>query len=142
VTRDNRKVEAVAQVTKYGYVYVLDRKTGTPLFPIDSRKVVPSTIDGELLAERQPYPLKPPPFTRQGLTEEMLTTRTPEAHAAVLAQFRKLATGFFTPPSREGTIIFPGVDGGGEWGGAAFEPRSALLYVTSNELPRIVRLIR
>jgi len=85
--------------------------------------------------------VKPPPFTRQGLTEAMLTTRTPDAHAAVLAQFRKLATGFFTPPSREGTIIFPGVDGGAEWGGAAFDPGSALLYVNSNEMPWIMRLI-
>jgi quinoprotein glucose dehydrogenase len=141
VTRNRRHVEAVAQITKYGYVYVLDRKTGEPLFPIESRKVPPSTIDGERLAERQPYPVKPPPFTRQGLTQEMLTTRTPEAHAAVLAQFKKLATGFYTPPSLEGTIIFPGVDGGGEWGGAAFDPDTALLYVNSNEMPWIMRLI-
>ena len=141
VTRNGRKVEAVAQITKYGYVYVLDRKTGEPLFPIESRKVPPSTIDGERLAERQPYPVKPPPFTRQGLTAEMLTTRTPDAHAAVLAQFKKLATGFYTPPSLEGTIIFPGVDGGGEWGGAAFDPDTALLYVNSNEMPWIMRLI-
>jgi quinoprotein glucose dehydrogenase len=141
VTRNGRKVEAVAQVTKYGYVYVFDRKTGTPLFPVEYRKVAPSTIDGELLAERQPYPVKPPPFTRQGLTEAMLTQRTPEAHAAVLAQFKKLATGFYTPPSFEGTIIFPGVDGGAEWGGAAFDPDTALLYVNSNEMPWIMRLI-
>jgi quinoprotein glucose dehydrogenase len=141
VTRNGRRVAAVAQITKYGYVYVLDRRTGEPLFPVESRKVPPSTIDGELLSERQPYPVKPPPFARQGLTESMITTRTPEAHAAVLAQFRKLATGLFTPPSREGTIIFPGVDGGGEWGGAAFDPESALLYVNSNEMPWIMRLI-
>jgi len=141
VTRSGRRVEAVAQITKYGYVYVLDRRTGEPLFPVESRKVPPSTIDGELLSERQPYPVKPPPFARQGLTESMITTRTPDAHAAVLAQFRRLATGLFTPPSREGTIIFPGVDGGGEWGGAAFDPESALLYVNSNEMPWIMRLI-
>ena len=71
----------------------------------------------------------------------MLTARTPEAHAAVLAQFRKLRAGFFTPPSLEGTIMFPGVDGGAEWGGAAFDPETALLYVNSNEMPWIVRLI-
>jgi quinoprotein glucose dehydrogenase len=141
VTRNGRRVDAVAQVTKYGYVYVLDRRTGEPLFPVEFRKVPPSTIDGELLSERQPYPVKPPPFARQGLTENMITTRTPEAHAATLAQFRKLATGFFTPPSREGTIIFPGVDGGAEWGGAAFDPESGLLYVNSNEMPWIMRLI-
>ena len=71
----------------------------------------------------------------------MLTTRTPEAHAAVLAQFKTLKTGMFTPPSFEGTIEFPGVDGGAEWGGAAFDPDSALLYVNANEMPWIVRLI-
>ena len=141
VTRSGRKVDAIAQVTKYGYVYVLERLTGRPLFPIGSRKVPPSSVDGELLAERQPYPLKPPPFTRQELTEAMLTNRTPEAHAAVLAQFRRMARGFFAPPSLDGTIVFPGVDGGAEWGGAAFDPDSALLYVNANEMPWIVRLI-
>ena len=83
VTRDGTRVEAVAQTTKYGYVYVLDRRTGKPLFPIEYRKTPASPIDGEQLAADQPYPVKPPPFTRQGLTEDMLTTRTPEAHAAV-----------------------------------------------------------
>lgn len=141
VTRRGRKVDAVAQITKYGYVYVLDRQTGEPLFPVEYRKVPPSSLDGELLAERQPFPLKPPPFARQGLTEEMLTTRTPEAHAAVLAQFRTMSKGFFAPPSREGTIVFPGFDGGAEWGGAAFDPDTALLYVNSNEMPWIVKMI-
>jgi len=141
VRRNGRAVDAVAQITKYGYVYVLDRRTGESLFPIEYRKVPPSTIDGERLAERQPYPVKPPPFARQGLTEAMLTTRTPEAHAAVLAQFRKMSKGFFVPPSREGTIVFPGFDGGAEWGGAAFDPETALLYVNSNEMPWIVKLI-
>ena len=141
VARNGRTVEAVAQITKYGYVYVLDRKTGQPLFPIDYRKVPPSDVDGEQLAERQPYPTKPPPFTRQGFTEDIITTRTPEAHAAVLAQYRKLSHGFFTPPSLNGTIVFPGFDGGGEWGGAAFDPDTALLYVNANEMPWIVRLI-
>jgi quinoprotein glucose dehydrogenase len=141
VTRNGRTVDAVAQITKYGYVYVLDRRTGAPLFPVEMRKVPPSPMDGERLSERQPYPVKPPAFTRQGLTEEMLTRRTPEAHAAVLAQFRKYSTGFFAPPSLDGTIIFPGVDGGAEWGGAAFDPASGLLYVNANEMPWIVKLI-
>ena len=141
VTRNGSKLDAVAQITKYGYVYVFDRRTGEPLFPIEQRKVPASAIDGEQLSETQPYPVKPPPFIRQNLTEEMLTRRTPEAHAAVLAQFRKLKTGMFTPPSFEGTIIFPGVDGGAEWGGAAFDPASALLYVNANEMPWIARLI-
>src|SRR5262252_8197630 len=141
VRRNGRSIEAVAQVTKFGYVYVLDRKTGASLFPLAQRKVPPSEVPGERLAESQPYPVKPPPFTRQGLTEAMLTQRTPEAHAAVLERFRKYSSGFFSPPSFEGTIIFPGVDGGAEWGGAAFDPETALLYVNANEMPWIVRLI-
>jgi len=141
VTRNGRPVEAVAQVTKFGYVYVLDRKTGAPLFPIAQRKVPPSEVPGEQLAESQPFPLKPPPFTRQGLTEAMLTTRTPEAHAAVVERFRRFGSGMFAPPTERGIIVFPGFDGGAEWGGAAFDPDSALLYVNSNEMPWIVRLI-
>ncbi|HTK28611.1 MAG TPA: pyrroloquinoline quinone-dependent dehydrogenase [Vicinamibacterales bacterium] len=141
VTRKGHPVDAVAQTTKYGFVYVLDRRTGEPLFPVEYRKVPASTVDGEQAAAAQPFPLKPPPFTRQRLTEDTLTTRTPEAHAAVLAQFRTLETGMFLPPSRKGTIVFPGVDGGAEWGGSAFDPASALLFVNANEMPWIVRLI-
>ena len=123
VRRNGRLVEAVAQVTKFGYVYVLDRRTGASLFPLANRKVPPSEIEGEKLAESQPYPLKPPPFTRQGLTAAMLTTRTPEAHAAVLSRFKQLGSGMFAPPTERGIIVFPGFDGGAEWGGAAFDPR-------------------
>jgi quinoprotein glucose dehydrogenase len=141
VSRNGHPVEAVAQITKYGYVYVFDRRTGEPLFPIEERDAPTSTVEGEKLSETQPHPSKPPPFARQGLTEEMLTTRTPEAHASVLERFRTLKSGFFTPPSLEGTIVFPGFDGGGEWGGAAFDPETALLYVNSNEMPWIVKLI-
>ncbi|HYT69597.1 MAG TPA: pyrroloquinoline quinone-dependent dehydrogenase [Vicinamibacterales bacterium] len=141
VTRDGRKVDAVAQVTKTGFVFVLDRQTGKPLFPIEYRQVPASRIDGEQLSRTQPVPVRPPVFARSGPTEAMLTRRTPEAHAAVLAQFRALKSGPFEPPSTEGTIIFPGVDGGAEWGGAAFDPESALLFVNANEMPWIVRLI-
>lgn len=142
VTRNGRKVDAVAQITKTGFVYVFDRKTGEPLFPIEYRKVPASAIDGEKLSETQPYPVKPPPFARQILTEDMLTTRTPEAHAAVLAALRKLSSkGIFDPPSTQGTIVFPGFDGGGEWGGPAFDPETALLYVNSNEMAWILRLV-
>ena len=141
VKRNGRTVEAIAQVTKNGYVWVLDRRTGESLFPVGTRKVPASDIDGEKLSDTQPYPLKPPPFARQGLTENMLTTRTPEAHRAVLDRFRKMQSGFFVPPSREGTIVFPGFDGGAEWGGAAFDPETGLLYVNSNEMPWIIKLI-
>jgi quinoprotein glucose dehydrogenase len=142
VTRNGRPVEAVAQITKTGYVFVLDRRSGTPLFPIEYRRAMESDVNGERAAATQPHPLKPPPFARQRFSEDLVTTRTPEARAAVLAQVRKLRSGgLFTPPSRDGTIIFPGVDGGAEWGGAAFDPDTALLYVNSNEMPWAVRLI-
>ena len=141
VTRGGKPVEAVAQITKTGYVFVFNRRTGEPLFPIEYRKVPASDVDGEKSADTQPVPLEPPPFTRQRFSEEMLTRRTPEAHAAVLAEYRRLRSGdIFTPVSLQGTIIFPGVDGGGEWGGAAFDPESALFYVNSNEMPWIIQL--
>ena len=142
VTRNGRKVEAVAQITKTGYVFVLDRKTGEPLFPVEYRKVPHSDLDGEVLADTQPFPLKPPPFTRQAFTKDMITDRTPEAHAAVLEQWSKLdAGGLFTPPSLRGTVLFPGTDGGAEWGGAAYDPETALLYVNSNEQPWAIRMV-
>ena len=142
VTRDGKKVDAVAQLTKTGYVYVLDRKTGEPLFPVQYRSAPASDVDGEKLSAVQPYPVKPPPFTRQNFTEDIITNRTPEAHAAVLAQFRSLdSKGMYTPPSLRGTILFPGTDGGGEWGGAAFDPETGLFYVNSNEQPWIIRLV-
>ena len=142
VTRNGRKVDAVAQITKTGFVFVLDRKTGESLFPIEYRKVPASKLDGEKLAETQPYPLKPPPFTRQTFTEDMVTNRTPEAHAAVLEAIRKIDFGpLFTPPSLRGTMLMPGTDGGGEWGGAAFDPETALLYVNSNEQPWTIRMV-
>jgi quinoprotein glucose dehydrogenase len=142
VTRNGRPVEAVAQITKTGFVFVLDRRQGTPLFPIEYRAVPASDVDGERAAATQPFPLAPPPLVRQRLTEDMLTRRTPQAHAAVLAEYRTMRAGdLFTPPSLDGSIIFPGVDGGAEWGGAAFDPSTALLYVNSNEMPWTVRLI-
>jgi quinoprotein glucose dehydrogenase len=140
--RDGRTVDAVAQITKSGHVFVFERETGKPVFPIEERGVPQDGADGEYLSTKQPLPLKPPPFARQILTEDMLTNRTPEAHAAVLERFRKVrSAGQFVPPSREGTIVFPGFDGGAEWGGAAFDPASGLLYVNSNEMAWILRLV-
>lgn len=141
VRRDGHPVDAVAQITKTGYVYVFERATGKPLFPIAYRKAPRSTLDGERTADTQPYPVKPRPFTRQRLTEDMLTRRTPAAHAAALATFRKYRSGMYEPPSLQGNIIFPGVDGGGEWGGPAFDPETGLLYVNENEMPWLQRLV-
>jgi len=141
VRRAGRLIPVAGVGSKSGNFFVLDRRTGKPLFPVEERPVPASSIPGEQLSRTQPFPVLPPRFTRSGPTEAMLTRRTPAAHAAVLEQFKKLKAGTFAPASFEGTIIFPGVDGGGEWGGAAFDPATALLYVNANEMPWIVRLI-
>ncbi len=142
VKRDGRFVDAVAQIAKSGHVWVFDRVTGESLFPIEYRDVPASEAEGELLAKQQPLPLEPPPFARQIFTEKMITRRTPEAHEAVLQTFRTIHSGDqFTAPSTAGTVIFPGYDGGGEWGGAAFDPGTGLLYVNANEMPWILRLV-
>ena len=142
VKRDGRFVDAVAQIAKSGHVWVFDRETGEPLFPIEYRDLPASKVEGEVLAEQQPLPLKPPPIARQIFTEEMITRRTPQAHEAVLERFRTIHSGDqFTAPSEAGTVIFPGYDGGGEWGGAAFDPETGLLYVNANEMPWILRLV-
>jgi quinoprotein glucose dehydrogenase len=135
-------IDAVAQITKSGFVWVFDRETGRSLFPVKYVDVPPSDVDGEVLARQQPLPTAPPPFARQQLNEDLLTRRTPEARAAVIERFRKLRNGSqFTPPSREGTIVFPGFDGGGEWGGQAFDPETGLFYVNSNEMAWVLRLV-
>ena len=140
--REGRAVDAVAQITKSGHVFVFERETGKPLFPIEYRAAPQSDVEGEVLASMQPLPLKPPPFARQIFTAGMATKRTPEANRAVLERLAKLrSTGQFAPPSRQGTVIFPGFDGGGEWGGAAFDPATGLLYVNANEMPWVLRLV-
>jgi len=140
--RDGRTVDAVAQITKTGHVWVFERETGKPLFPMETRETQPSKVDGEVLARSQSLPQSPPPFARQALTEDMLTKRTPEASAAAIERFRKLnSSGQWTPPSLEGTIIFPGFDGGAEWGGSSFDPETGLLYVNSNEMAWILRIV-
>jgi quinoprotein glucose dehydrogenase len=142
VRRNGRAVDAVAQITKTGYVYVFERETGRPLFPIRYRRVPRSRMDGEVAADSQPYPVAPPPFVRQTLTEAMLTTRTKAAHDSALTFFRAYRTsGMYDPPNMRGTIIFPGVDGGGEWGGPAFDRATGLLYVNANEMPWYHKLV-
>ena len=141
IKRNGKRVDAAAQITKSGWVYVFDRATGQPLYPIAYNKYPASDVDGEVAADTQPLPVKPPAFARQILTVDMLTQRTPQAHAAVLERFKQLrSAGQFVPPSLNGTIIFPGLDGGGEWGGAAFDPATGYLYVNSNEMPWVLKL--
>jgi quinoprotein glucose dehydrogenase len=142
IEHDGRKIDAVAQTTKSGYVYVFERDTGKPVFPIEERPVPASELPGEIAAKTQPVPLLPAPFARQAVTEDALTDRTPEAHAAVLARFKQtLSAGQFVPASVQGTIIFPGFDGGAEWGGSAFDPQTGMLYVNANEMAWILRMV-
>jgi quinoprotein glucose dehydrogenase len=143
VTRAGRKVDAVAQTSKHGFVFLFDRVTGKPLFPIEERRVPQTTLEGEKTSSTQPFPSKPLPYARQRLTEAMLTTRTPRAHAEALARFRTMRNdGPFTPflPDRD-TIIFPGFDGGAEWGGSAADPRTGVLYVNAGDVPWFSRLV-
>ena len=141
VTRDGATIDAVAQITKSGFVFLFDRATGQPLFPIEARAVPASDLAGEHAWPTQPIPSRPAPFARQSVTEADLTDRTPAAHAAVLQRFRTLRErGLFTPPSREGTIVLPGFDGGGEWGGAAVDRETGVLYVNASDVPWIAAM--
>jgi quinoprotein glucose dehydrogenase len=142
VTRNGRPVDAVAQITKTGHVWLLDRDTGAELFPSEWRRMPPAILDGEVTADSQRFPTLPKPFARQQLTEDLLTDRTPEARAHALELFRENPTPDpWTPPNTKGIIIFPGVDGGGEYGGPAFDPKTGLLYVNSNEMGWILKIV-
>jgi quinoprotein glucose dehydrogenase len=141
--RDGKRIAAVAQATKSGHVFVFERESGAPLFPIREVPVPASALEGESLAATQPLPERPPPFARQSVRESDLTRRTPEAYAAALAQLRRLSSGEpFAPPSEAGVVLMPGMDGGAEWGGLAWDPESALLYVNSQEVPYVIQMTR
>jgi quinoprotein glucose dehydrogenase len=143
VRRDGRAIPAIAQATKTGHVFVFNRETGQPLFPMAEQPVPPSDIEGEEAAASQPVPKAPPAFVRQVFTEADITTISPEATASVRERFRAARGGStWTPPSTQGTIIFPGFDGGAEWGGSAYDERSGLFYVNANEMPWILRLVK
>jgi quinoprotein glucose dehydrogenase len=136
VRRNGRRIDAVAQSTKQGYVFLFDRINGRPLFPIEYRRFQRSDVPGEVTAPRQPIPAKPPPFARSALTSESVTARTPEARAWALAELANFKNGGPFAPFTVGrqTVIFPGFDGGAEWGGQAFDPETGLYYVNANDL--------
>ncbi len=141
VTREGKRVDAVAQITKTGFVYLFDRQSGVPLFPVEERPAPVSDLAGEVTAATQPFPLRPAPFARQIMRDSDLTTLSPVSHAAALSRFRTLRSdGLFAPPSRQGTIVLPGFDGGGEWGGAAVDRQSGVLYVSASDVPWIAAL--
>jgi quinoprotein glucose dehydrogenase len=136
VTRAGKKVEAVAQTSKQGFVYLFDRSNGQPLFPIEFRSYPSSPVPGEVTAQQQPLPLKPAPYARQLLTADLLTNRTPEVHRWAVERFQTfLSAGQFIPfRTAKDTVIFPGFDGGAEWGGSAVDVETGILYVNANDV--------
>lgn len=141
VVRHGRDIPALAQISKQGFVYILNRLTGQPLFPLVEKASFASDVPGEVVGISQIEPVLPAPLVRNQLTEEMLSQRSPEVARAVRLQFASLRSrGLWDPPSEQGTIQFPGMEGGATWGGAAYDPESGLLYVNANEDAWIVRL--
>ncbi len=134
--RNGSEVDAVIQTTKHGYVFAFDRATGKPLFPIEYRRFPASDVPGEALAPAQPIPVLPRPMSRERLTEAELTKRTPEAREWARKRFSTFrSSGPFTPLTvGRDTVVFPGFDGGAEWGGSAFDRESGILYVNANDL--------
>lgn len=138
-----KTVRAVAQVTKQGFCFVLDRVTGKPIWPIEEKQVPQSSVSGEKSSKTQPFPSKPAPFDRQGISESDLINYTPKLRQKAQAVLSKYNYGpLFTPPSLEKlTINMPGVAGGASWAGAAFDPQTGMLYVPSVSLPFAVRML-
>jgi len=143
IKKDGKEIEAVAQPTKNGFVFLLERETGKPIYPIEERPVpTQSELKGEKLWPTQPFPTFPKPFARQTFTENELNHLVPDSSYQDL---KKRLSGYkygnmFEPPTFQGTIFFPGLDGGGEWGGSAFDPSSQLLFVNANEMPWMLKM--
>lgn len=144
VTHDGKKTDAVAQTTKTGFVFLFDRVTGEPLFPIEE-KPFPATSElmGEKLSPTQPVPARPAPFARQVFTQADVNPLLPDSSKKdVEAKLASYSTGqLFNPPSKQGTVILPGFDGGGEWGGPAFDPATGILYVNANEMAWVLTMV-
>ncbi len=143
VTHDGKKIDAVAQVTKVGMLFLFDRQTGEPLFPIEERPVKASEVPGEVAAPTQPFPTLPPPYARQGFKEEDITNRTPEAHDFVRKNvWEKYGeASIYDPPSFEGGVVFPQFNGGTDWGGAAVDPETGILYVNASDEPELIQVL-
>lgn len=141
VMHDRRKVDAVAQGTKFGVLFVFNRVTGEPLWPITEKPVPQSTLPGEQTSPTQPFPSMPPPLMRQVYTEDDASNITAEAHAITLERLKQDGSfGPYPAPSLKETIMFPGFDGGMEWGGAAADP-NGVYYVNLNEVPWLMQML-
>ena len=143
ITVDGRRIRALAQITKQGYVYTFDRVTGNPVWPIVERPVPPSDVPGEKASPTQPFPSKPAPFEYQGSNPNDLADFTPEIRAMAEKAIQGFRTGpLFTPPSLEGTISRPGTTGGANWGGAAVDPATGMIYIPSRNAHAVLRLAK
>jgi quinoprotein glucose dehydrogenase len=143
IRRDGRAIDVVAQPTKHGFLFVFDRMTGEPIWPIEERPVPQSDVPGERTSPTQPFPTKPAPFARQSFTERDINPHLPaDERDAIRTRLRSYRNeGLFTPPSFEGSIEIPGHSGGANWGSTAVDPSSGHLYVLSKALPTMIRLL-
>ncbi len=134
VKKNGKTIDAVVQPTKQAYLFILDRETGKPLFPVEERPIPASKMPGEVLSKTQPHPVKPPPLARLGFKKEWITDISPEAHAHVSAIVEKLEYGeLFHPAPMSGGIVHPGFRGGPLWGGCSFDPKRNRIFVNSDE---------
>ncbi len=141
--RDGKRIPAVAQITKIGFLFVFDRLTGKPLFDIEERKVPASEVPGEQAWPTQPFPLKPPPVARQTMGRDEITNVTPESRAECLKILEGATIGeFFQPQRLEYTVLFPGTNGGPNWGGASYDPVSNLLFVNSQDAGQVLKMVK
>ena len=143
ITKEGKKIEAVAQPTKSGFIFLFERTTGKPVYPIEERQVPTETeLNGEKLSPTQPWPTFPKPFVRQMLTENDLNANVPDSSLQdIKKRLASYKTGvMFNPPSKQGTVIFPGFDGGAEWGGPAFDPETGIIYINANEMPWVLTI--
>jgi quinoprotein glucose dehydrogenase len=140
---NGRTVDAVVQLTKHGYTFVFDRISGEPVWPIVEKPVPASDVPGEQASLTQPAPTKPPPFSPQGVTLDDAFDLTPDLKKEAQTELAKYKIGtLFTPPSFAGTVMRPGIIGGANWGGGAFDPETGVLYVKTTNVPAIARLVR
>jgi quinoprotein glucose dehydrogenase len=142
MTVDGRPIDGVVQLTKQGFAFVFDRVTGKPVWPIDERPVPPSDVAGEHAWPTQPVPTRPAAFAPQGMTIDDAFDLTPALKAEAQAELRKYRLGpLYTPPSVQGTFTRPGVIGGANWGGSAFDPATGMLYVKISNSPAVLRIV-
>lgn len=142
VKKDGKSIDAVAQITKSGYIFLFDRATGIPLFPIEEVSTPPSDLPGEEAWPTQPVPTLPEPFARQHFGAENISDRTPAIHQELLEEYHRYQNeGMFIPPGLQGSWLFPGFDGGGQWSGAAIDSETQILYVGCSELPWRLQMI-